>query len=131
MRRVLLIGLMGSVVACATTTVEQQQDRSLRKAIAGRAIFPITVGSSSHGIGNSSFLDAVVDYLPNPTEIENTATDLDQDKQVVVDMNPESPMISLASRRSSSLSSLCRTQRSTSLACATCTVTRDATCSIC
>ena len=38
----------------------------LRKAIVTRNMFPITVGSSVHGIGNTTFLDYVVDYLPDP-----------------------------------------------------------------
>ena len=40
----------------------------LRKALCQRKIFPVTLGSAAHGIGSCRLLDAVVDYLPSPTD---------------------------------------------------------------
>ncbi len=40
----------------------------LRKALAGRKIFPVTIGSAAHGIGSCRLLEAVVDYLPSPSD---------------------------------------------------------------
>ena len=48
-----------------TLSVEDLQ-AGLRRGIQGREIFPVTVGSAVHGVGSSTFLDAVVDYLPDP-----------------------------------------------------------------
>ncbi|MEM8932170.1 MAG: elongation factor G [Acidobacteriota bacterium] len=41
--------------------------KGLRQAILDRTIFPITVGSSLHGVGTSTFLDTAVELLPDPT----------------------------------------------------------------
>ncbi|NJL29472.1 MAG: elongation factor G [Thermoanaerobaculia bacterium] len=40
----------------------------LRRAILNRQIFPLAIGSALHGIGLSTFLDLVVDYLPTPLD---------------------------------------------------------------
>ncbi len=50
------------------TLTSEELTQGLRKAILERKLFPVTVGSSGHGIGTSTFLDTVVDYLPNPLE---------------------------------------------------------------
>jgi len=42
--------------------------KGLRKAILNRDVVPVTAGSSLHGIGTSTFLDVLVDYLPTPTD---------------------------------------------------------------
>ncbi len=49
----------------------------LRAAVRQRQLFPVSLGSAAHGIGSSSFLDAMVDYLPSPLDRGNfPATDL-------------------------------------------------------
>jgi elongation factor G len=40
----------------------------LRKAIASREVFPVTVGAALHGIGSASFLDTVLTCLPSPVD---------------------------------------------------------------
>jgi elongation factor G len=50
--------------------------KGLRHAILHRDVFPLTLGSAAHGIGNSAFLDAVVAYLPTPLEHAIPATDI-------------------------------------------------------
>jgi len=50
------------------TLSEEQIREGLRKAIVGRQLFPVTFGSALHGIGTSTLLDAVVDFLPSPTD---------------------------------------------------------------
>jgi elongation factor G len=69
---------------------------AVRRGVLTRELTPVFMGSAYKNRGVQPLLDAVIRYLPNPTEIENTATDLDQDKLVPVDMNPGSPLISLA-----------------------------------
>ena len=44
----------------------EQLAAGLRKALVGRDIFPVTVGSAVHGIGTSVLLDTIVDLLPDP-----------------------------------------------------------------
>ncbi|MCP3962813.1 MAG: elongation factor G [bacterium] len=46
----------------------EELKEGLRKALAQRKIFPVTLGSALHGIGSSRLLDTIVDYLPSPTE---------------------------------------------------------------
>ena len=48
----------------------------LRHAILERDVYPLTLGSAVHGIGSSTFLDAVVNYLPTPLEHVIPATDI-------------------------------------------------------
>lgn len=61
----------------------------LRKAILSRAVFPVTLGSSGHGVGTSTLLDVIVDYLPNPLErAPFPATDVGgEDAPVAPDVN--------------------------------------------
>ncbi len=48
------------------TLSPEELKAGLRKALQGRKIFPVTLGSALHGIGSSHLLDTVVDYLPSP-----------------------------------------------------------------
>ena len=46
--------------------------KTLRKAVLANEIFPIMAGSALKNIGVQLVLDAVVDYLPAPTDLEDT-----------------------------------------------------------
>ncbi|MEM9555505.1 MAG: elongation factor G [Acidobacteriota bacterium] len=48
------------------TLPDDALQQGLREAIVSRAVFPLTIGSALHGIGTSTLLDLVVDYLPDP-----------------------------------------------------------------
>lgn len=50
------------------TLSAQELAAGIKNALQTRQLFPITLGSSLHGIGTSTFLDAVVDYLPDPLQ---------------------------------------------------------------
>ncbi len=43
-------------------------EAGLRRAVASREIFPLTVSCGSHGIGTSALLDSMIDLLPSPAE---------------------------------------------------------------
>jgi elongation factor G len=43
-------------------------EAGLRRAIARRQIFPLTLSAGAHGIGPSALLDALVAYLPSPAD---------------------------------------------------------------
>ncbi len=45
-----------------------QLTAGLRKAVAARGLFPLTVSSAGHGIGNSALLDFMVGALPSPLD---------------------------------------------------------------
>ena len=76
---------------------KEQIKTAVRKGVLELGLTPVFVGSAYKNKGVQPLLDAVVDYLPDPTEIENVAMDLDKDEEeFVVDVNPDKPMISLA-----------------------------------
>jgi elongation factor G len=47
---------------------QEDLESGLRRAVATRQIFPLTVSCGSHGIGSSALLDAMIDFLPSPAE---------------------------------------------------------------
>jgi elongation factor G len=51
--------------------------RAVREATVSRRLLPVFMGSAYRNKGVQPLLDAVVDYLPNPSEVENEALDLD------------------------------------------------------
>ena len=47
---------------------QEQLIQGLKAAIRSRALFPVTMSSGGHGIGNSALLDTVVQILPSPVD---------------------------------------------------------------
>ncbi|RKZ12875.1 elongation factor G, partial [bacterium] len=69
---------------------------AVRRGVLTRELTPVFMGSAYKNRGVQPLLDAVVRYLPDPTQVENTAIDLDSDESMIVDNSPDSPLISLA-----------------------------------
>jgi elongation factor G len=69
---------------------------AIRRQTIQTKFVPVFMGSAYKNKGVQLALDGVVDYLPNPTEITNTAFDNDNDeKQVVVSNDPSAPLVGL------------------------------------
>ncbi len=72
--------------------------RGIKKATVGMEIVPMTCGTAFKNKGVQTLLDAVVDYLPAPTEvppIRGTKMD-DPDQEVFVESTDDGPFASLA-----------------------------------
>jgi elongation factor G len=58
---------------------------------------PVFLGSAYKNIGVQTVLDAINRYLPAPTDISNTALDIDRDEEAVqLETDPEKPLVAIA-----------------------------------
>ena len=58
--------------------------QTIREQTISLELTPVFMGSAHKNIGVQKLLDGVIDYLPNPTEVENKALDIDNNEQEVV-----------------------------------------------
>lgn len=71
--------------------------KAVRKGTLSLGLTPVFMGSAYKNKGIQLLLDGVLDYLPNPTEVENRALDLDNHEQeVVLDSVPDKKTVVLA-----------------------------------
>jgi elongation factor G len=47
---------------------QEDLESGLRRAVAERQIFPLTLSASAHGIGTSALLDSLLEFLPSPVQ---------------------------------------------------------------
>jgi len=79
-----------------TPTPEMIHD-AVRRGTLDLEITPVFVGSAYKNKGVQSLLDAVNNYLPCPTDVENIALDLDKEEaEVKVSNDPGDPLVALA-----------------------------------
>ncbi len=76
---------------------EEMIYEAVRRGTILRQLTPVFMGSAYKNKGVQPLLDGVVRYLPNPAEIENFATDLEEEgKKVKLASDPEAPAVCLA-----------------------------------
>ncbi len=87
--------LMEAMLAEAVTN-EMLQD-AIRKATIALQITPVLMGSAYKNKGVQKLLDAVVAYLPNPTEVKNFGVQLDKDEEEIeLPSDSDKPTVALA-----------------------------------
>ena len=78
-------------------TTEEMLHRAIRAGVLKNELTPVFVGSAYKNKAVQPLLDAVIRYLPNPTEVENEALDLEEDERAFsVKVDPSEPLIALA-----------------------------------
>ena len=77
---------------------EDQIVQAIREGTLLLKLTPVLIGSAYKNKGVQPLLDAVIHYLPNPTEIENVAIDLESDDEssVVIEPDPDKGPVALA-----------------------------------
>ncbi|SPD72766.1 Elongation factor G 2 [uncultured Desulfobacterium sp.] len=76
---------------------EELIQRAIRIATITRKLTPVFVGSAYKNIGVQPLLDAVNLYLPDPSQVENTAVDIARnEKEVVLEGKVDLPFVALA-----------------------------------
>ena len=76
---------------------EEEIRTAARKATVSLNITPVFMGSAFKNKGVQLVLAAVVDYLPNPSEVKNKALDQEEnEKEVVLLSDPAKPFVGLA-----------------------------------
>ncbi len=71
--------------------------RAVRTGVLENELTPVFVGSAYKNKGVQPLLDGVVRYLPDPTEVDNHALDLEEDeREFPIQVDPDKPLIALA-----------------------------------
>ncbi|HDQ15129.1 MAG TPA: elongation factor G [Sediminispirochaeta sp.] len=79
------------------SVTEELIHQAVRKATLSQDITPVFMGSAYKNKGVQALLDAVITYLPNPTEVENEALDMENDEAPVkLIADEEKPTVALA-----------------------------------
>jgi elongation factor G len=79
------------------TPTEEMIRKAVRTGTLSLELVPVFMGSAYKNKGVQSMLDAVMEYLPTPKDIKNTALDLKNDeKEIILSPDPAAPLTSLA-----------------------------------
>jgi len=78
------------------TVSEDLIHRAMREGTVSRRLTPVFVGSAYKNVGVQAVLNGINSYLPDPTEVENIALDLDSnEKEVPLGNRKDEPLIAL------------------------------------
>ena len=70
---------------------------AIRKATIARQMVPVLIGSAYKNIGARALLDAVINYLPCPSDVTNTAYDVDHhDREIEIVSHRDGDVVAMA-----------------------------------
>jgi elongation factor G len=76
---------------------EEMIHTAVRAGVLSLELTPVYLGSAYKNKGVQTLLDAVISYLPAPTDIKNTGVDLDNNEaEVIIESHLEKPTVALA-----------------------------------
>ena len=79
------------------TPTEEMIRKAIRAGTLSLELVPVFMGSAYKNKGVQPMLDSVINYLPTPKDIKNTALDLKNDEQeITLTPDPDAPLTSLA-----------------------------------
>jgi elongation factor G len=78
------------------TTTPEMIHGAIRQATLELKITPVLMGSAYKNKGVQPLLDAVLHYLPDPTEVVNEAIDIESEEKRAVESDPSKPLVLLA-----------------------------------
>jgi len=79
------------------TVTEEMVDEAIRRGTLKRELTAVFLGSAYKNRAVQPLLDGVLKYLPDPSQVENYAHDLDNDEaKVILESVPEKPTVALA-----------------------------------
>jgi elongation factor G len=77
------------------TLSQEDLEKGLRRAVARRQIFPVTLAAGSHGIGPAALLDAFLAMLPSPADREPFPAKTVGGEDLVLAADPAAPAAAL------------------------------------
>lgn len=66
-----------------------------RRAVIEQEFCPVFLGSAFKNKGVQPLMDAITRYLPAPTEVENTGTNPETNEKMVLDSDPNKPLVAM------------------------------------
>jgi elongation factor G len=79
------------------SVTEEMIHTAVRAGVLALELTPVYLGSAYKNKGVQTLLNAVISYLPAPTDIKNTGVDLDNEEaEVIIESNLEKPTVALA-----------------------------------
>lgn len=79
-----------------TLPTAKELKEAIRKATISRQFVPVFMGSAYKNTGVQLLLDGVVDFLPNPSEVENKAIDSVSQDKIIMKSDSTLPFVGLA-----------------------------------
>eukprot|EP00112_Aurelia_sp_Birch-Aquarium-sp1_P011360 Seg2389.5 transcript_id=Seg2389.5/GoldUCD/mRNA.D3Y31 product="Elongation factor G mitochondrial" protein_id=Seg2389.5/GoldUCD/D3Y31 len=91
--------MLGEIFLEEREPTEDELKAAIRRSAIQRTFTPVLVGTALKNKGVQPLLDAVLDYLPDPSEVDNYALDIENNEERILlnsGRNDENPLLGLA-----------------------------------